>query len=100
MWPELFVLNKDYLTEDIDRFIAELQEFRELVVHRRAGAYLLGVVDADVDLAVFQHDGEQASLVHVDGGKPGAVQPAGEAEPAVHHVAGVDGNEFILCTDF
>jgi prephenate dehydrogenase len=31
MWPELFILNKDYLTEDIDRFIAELTEFRNLV---------------------------------------------------------------------
>lgn len=31
MWPELFVLNKDYLTADIDDFIGELQEFRKLI---------------------------------------------------------------------
>ena len=31
MWPELFVLNKDYLTEDIDRFIGELEAFRTMI---------------------------------------------------------------------
>ena len=31
MWPELFVLNKDYLIQDMDVFIAELQEFKELI---------------------------------------------------------------------
>ena len=31
MWPELFILNKDYLIQDIDDFTAELQEFRRLI---------------------------------------------------------------------
>ena len=31
MWPELFVLNKDYLIHDMDVFIAELQEFKALI---------------------------------------------------------------------
>ncbi len=31
MWPELFILNKDYLTQDIDRYIEELENFREMI---------------------------------------------------------------------
>lgn len=31
MWPELFILNKDYLMQDIDDFIGEMQEFRRLI---------------------------------------------------------------------
>ena len=31
MWPELFVLNKDYLIEEIDAFIAETEAFKELI---------------------------------------------------------------------
>ena len=31
MWPELFILNKDYLIHDIDEFIQELSNFRDLV---------------------------------------------------------------------
>ena len=31
MWPELFILNKDYLIHDIDQFVHELHDFRDLV---------------------------------------------------------------------
>ncbi len=31
MWPELFVLNKDFLIQDIDDFIRELETFREMI---------------------------------------------------------------------
>ncbi len=31
MWPELFILNKDFLMQDIDDFIGELKSFRELI---------------------------------------------------------------------
>lgn len=31
MWPELFVLNKDYLAADIDAFIRELEDFRDRI---------------------------------------------------------------------
>ena len=31
MWPELFILNKDYLIWDIDHFIQELEVFKEMV---------------------------------------------------------------------
>lgn len=31
MWPELFILNKDYLIHDIDQFVQELHDFRDLV---------------------------------------------------------------------
>ncbi len=33
MWPELFVLNKDYLIGEIDAFVRELQNFRDLIEH-------------------------------------------------------------------
>ena len=31
MWPELFVLNKDFLIQDIDDFIREMESFREMI---------------------------------------------------------------------
>ncbi len=31
LWPELFVMNKDYLIEEIDAFTAEMQAFRSLI---------------------------------------------------------------------
>lgn len=31
LWPELFVLNKDYLIREIDAFTAEMQSFKQLV---------------------------------------------------------------------
>ncbi len=31
LWPELFVLNKDYLKEEIDSFIAEMRTFESLI---------------------------------------------------------------------
>ena len=33
MWPELFVLNKDYLVSDIDAFMQELESFRSMIVN-------------------------------------------------------------------
>jgi prephenate dehydrogenase len=33
MWPELFILNKDYLAEDIDAFIRELECFRDMLMN-------------------------------------------------------------------
>ena len=33
MWPELFVLNKDYLVSDINAFIDELTDFREKILN-------------------------------------------------------------------
>ncbi|MBQ9328821.1 MAG: prephenate dehydrogenase [Solobacterium sp.] len=31
MWPELFLLNRDYLIQDIDSFIVELSRFRDMI---------------------------------------------------------------------
>lgn len=31
MWPELFILNKDYLTSELDSFIQELEDFRDMI---------------------------------------------------------------------
>ena len=31
MWPELFILNKDYLIAEIDAFERELQSFRKMI---------------------------------------------------------------------
>jgi prephenate dehydrogenase len=31
LWPQLFVMNKDYLLAEIDAFVSEMQEFRSLI---------------------------------------------------------------------
>ncbi len=31
LWPELFILNKDYLTKEIDAFVQEMTDFRDLI---------------------------------------------------------------------
>lgn len=31
LWPELFVLNKDYLVEQIDGFVREMMQFRDMI---------------------------------------------------------------------
>ncbi|MBR4456765.1 MAG: prephenate dehydrogenase [Solobacterium sp.] len=59
MWPELFVLNKDYLTEDIDRFIAELQEFRELICTENEAEMKKKMIQSTARRALFDKEGSE-----------------------------------------
>ena len=59
MWPELFILNKDYLAEDIDACIHELQCFRDMLMNEDVEGMKQKMIQSTARRACFDKEGSK-----------------------------------------
>ena len=78
----------------------EINELIEPVVQGGASHALLGIVDADADLALLQHDGHDAVVVHEEIGHAHGVEQSGKAELSVNDLAGVNVFQLVVLDGF
>ena len=78
-----------YLTVLIDKLV-------KAIVHRRTADTLCGIVQLHDDVALFQDDGHDAFVAHIEISHADRVQQTREVELSMHHVTRVDGFHFTV----
>ncbi|MBQ2310145.1 MAG: prephenate dehydrogenase [Erysipelotrichales bacterium] len=53
LWPELFICNKDVLTEEIDRLIAKLKDYRDWIENEETEKMRAGMIEASERRKLF-----------------------------------------------
>ena len=78
------------------QLIVLIEELKQLVIQGCAANSLLGVVDFDIDVTLFQHEGKHAPVIHEDVGHASRIQCSCELKLPMYHFTGVDVLEIVI----